>query len=153
MFQALSSGFPTETLHVLLLSPIRTTSPAHFIILDLIISAWVHCTHHAVSFSLLLLPLSYVFVVFRCPFTNTFRFYSSLNATDQVYSHTKEADLVLFLRDRFKIISPHKYKTLSIVVFVPILTVCRMTERFYRRDAGDEFYCLSLVRMLVALFL
>ena len=61
---------------------------------------------------------------------------------------------MLFLRDRFKIISPPKYKTLSIV-----LCVCIHFDRVsndgkvYRRDAADEFYYLSLVRMLVALFL
>jgi hypothetical protein len=63
-------------------------------------------------------------------FTNTFRLYSSLNAREQASSHTKEADLVLFLRDRYKIIRSPKYKTLSIVVCVSILTLFRMTERF-----------------------
>jgi hypothetical protein len=77
-----------------------------------------------------------------------------VNARDQASSHTKEADLVLFLRDRFKIISPPKYKTLSIVVCVCIhFDRVSNDGKVYRSDAADGFCYLSLVRMLVALFL
>ena len=95
----LSPCFPTKTLCAPLLSPIRATCPAHFILLDLITQYWVSSTDHEAphyvvfSTSALLRP-SQDQISTSVPYSRTPSAYvpPSVLAT-MFHTHTKQAKL------------------------------------------------------------
>jgi len=105
------SGFPTKTLHTPLLSPLRSTCPAHFILLDFITRTLFGDPYRSLGFSLcsfLYLPvtssLSAPNILLSTLFSSTLSLRSSRNVGDQV---------------------PHPYKaTGKITVLYILIIVC-----------------------------
>jgi len=85
------SGFPTKNLYTPLLSPIRTTCPAHLILIDFVSRTILRVVYRQLSSSLCNFLQSSVTssllgpnIILNTLFSNTLNLSSSLNVSDQV---------------------------------------------------------------------
>jgi len=91
------SGFPTKTMYTLLLTPLRVTYPAHFILFDFITRTILGEQYRSLSSSLCsffvflcYLALLDTNILLSTLFSNTLSLRSSLIVSDQISHHTKQ---------------------------------------------------------------